>query len=218
MRRIVLFLFLCASALLADAQVMSVIGDSYVANHRRPKEETWHYKLADEMGLVYKNYGRNGSCVAFDRTRDGKYNFGPAMWKRYVAIDPESDYVLIIAGHNDADKVRENKDSLDMFTDSLRFLISGIREICPKAKIGYVTPWYVDRPGFRKVCETIRSVCKEYDVPVLYNYDKRCVIQVRDRNFRRNYFQGVDDKAHLNEKGHELFLPVARKWFMKKMR
>ena len=29
-------------------QVVNVIGDSYVANHKRPKEETWHYKLAAE--------------------------------------------------------------------------------------------------------------------------------------------------------------------------
>ena len=203
-----------SSAAMAQ-EVMNVIGDSYVANHRRPKEEAWHYKLAQERGYRYNNYGKNGSCVAFDRTHDGKYNFGPAMWQRYTAMDPEADYVIIIAGHNDAGKVGENKDSLQMFRDSLEVLISGIEQLCPKARIGYVTPWYVDRSGFKQVCATIKQVCKRHKIPVLWNYDPKCVIKVREREFRRQYFQGVNDTAHLNGEGHDLFLPVAREWFDK---
>ena len=199
-------------------KVMNVIGDSYVANHRRPAAEAWHSKLAAELGCKYNNYGRNGSCVAFDRTHDGKWNFGPAMWVRYTAMAPDADYVLIIAGHNDADKVKENADSLQMFADSLEVLLSGIEKLCPHARIGYVTPWYVDRPGFAKVCKVIKKTCKRHGIPVLWNYDKRCVIQVRDAGFRKKYFQGADDTAHLNDKGHDLFLPVARKWFLKEMK
>lgn len=196
-------------------EVMNVIGDSYVANHRRPKEEAWHFKLAQERGYKYNNYGRNGSCVAFDRTHDGKFNFGPAMWQRYTAMDPEADYVIIIAGHNDADKVAENKDSLAMFRDSLEVLLTGIEQLCPKARIGYVTPWYVNRPGFKEVCAMIKKVCKKHKIPVLWNYTERCVIKVRDAEFRKKYFQGPNDTAHLNGEGHDVFLPVAREWFDK---
>ena len=196
-------------------KVLNVIGDSYVANHRRPKEEAWHSRLAAKMGYVYNNYGRNGSCVAFDRTHDGKYNFGPAMWVRYTAMEPSADYVLIIAGHNDADKVKENVDSLRMFADSLEVLLSGIEKLCPKARIGYVTPWYVDRPGFAPVCKVIKKVCKRHGIPVMMNYDKKSIIRVRDAEFRKRYFQGADDTAHLNSDGHDLFLPVAEEWFLK---
>ena len=198
-------------------KVLNVIGDSYVANHRRPAAEAWHSKLAAELGYKYNNYGRNGSCVAFDRTHDGKWNFGPAMWVRYTAMSPDADYVLIIAGHNDADKVKENADSLQMFADSLEVLLSGIEKLCPKAQIGYVTPWYVDRPGFAKVCKVIKNTCKRHGIPVLMNYDKKCIIKVRDAEFRKKYFQGADDTAHLNNEGHDLFLPVARDWFLKNM-
>ena len=198
-------------------KVLNVIGDSYVANHRRPATEAWHSKLAAELGYKYNNYGRNGSCVAFDRTHDGKYNFGPALWVRYTAMETDADYVLIVAGHNDADKVGENADSLKMFADSLEVLLSGIERLCPKASIGYVTPWYVDRPGFKPVCKVIQKVCKRHGVPVLMNYDRRCVIRVRDAEFRKKYFQGADDTAHLNNEGHDLFLPVAREWFQKKL-
>ncbi len=207
-------------------KVLNVIGDSYVANHRKPASETWHYKLSQEKGFVYNNYGRNGSCIAFDRTHDGKWNFGPAMWQRYVAMDPSADYVIIIAGHNDADMVaravnnpRQYKDSLNMFRDSLNTLIKGIRNLCPKAKIGFVTPWYVDRPGFADVCKIIKKVCKKQHVALLWNYDEKCIIKVRDEQFRKTYFQGGKgtDNAHLNNSGHDKFLPVAREWFETKM-
>lgn len=198
-------------------KVLNVIGDSYVANHRRPADETWHSKLAAQLGLTYNNYGRNGSCVAFDRTHDGKYNFGPALWVRYTAMAPDADYVLIIAGHNDADKVGLNADSLQMFADSLEVLLTGIVRLCPKAKIGYVTPWYVDRPGFAPVCKVVKKACKRHGIPVLWNYDKKCIIKVRDAAFRKKYFQGGDDTAHLNNEGHDLFLPVAQAWFLKNM-
>ena len=198
-------------------KVLNVIGDSYVANHMRPAEEAWHSKMAAELGLTYHNYGRNGSCVAFDRTHDGKYNFGPAMWVRYTAMSPDADYVLIIAGHNDAEKVKQNADSLQMFADSLEVLLGGIEKLCPKARIGYVTPWYVDRPGFQQVCQVIQQVCQKHDIPVLMNYDEECVIKVRDAAFRKKYFQGVNDTAHLNAAGHDLFLPVGKEWFVKRL-
>lgn len=212
-----LLLLLQGAASVQAQKVLNVIGDSYVANHRRPKEETWHWKLAAELGMTCNNYGRNGSCVAFDRTHDGKWNFGPAMWVRYTQMAPEADYVLIIAGHNDADKVKENADSLKMFADSLEVMLNGIERLCPKARIGYVTPWYVDRPGFGPVCKVIKRVCKRHGIPVLWNYDKRCVIQVRDAAFRKQYFQGPDDTAHLNAAGHDLFLPLGKAWFEKQM-
>ena len=55
-------------------RTINVIGDSYVANHRAPKEQAWHYKMAQAMGMKYNNYGKNGACVAFDRTHETKFN------------------------------------------------------------------------------------------------------------------------------------------------
>lgn len=214
-RLLSLLLILSSFAIPSSAQIINVIGDSYVANHKRPKEETWHYKLAQFYGLTYNNYGRNGSCIAFDRTHDGKYNFGPAMWQRYRAMDKNANYVLIIAGHNDAEKVKENPDSLKMFVDSLGIFLIQVKAHCPNAKIGFVTPWYVDSPGFKPVIKSIKKICKKYNIPVLDNYNKKCVVKVRDEEFRAEYFQANWDKAHLNAKGHDLYLPVAKSWFDK---
>ena len=104
-----------------------------------------------------------------------------------------------------------------MFADSLDVLLTGIERLCPKARIGYVTPWYVDRPGFAPVCKVIQKVCKKHRIPVLMNYDKKCIIQVRDEKFRKQYFQAPSDMAHLNAEGHDLFLSVAKQWFLKRV-
>lgn len=215
LKHVALLLLLCFASSANAQKVLNVFGDSYVANHVAPKEESWHCKLAQELGLTYNNYGRNGSCIAFDRTHDGRFNFGPAMWQRYSVMEPKADYVIIIAGHNDAEKVKNNTDSLKMFTDSLELMLDNVQKLCPDAKIGFVTPWYVDRPGFDHVVKVIKAVCKKRHIPVLCNYDKKCIIKVRDAEFRKQYFQRQDDTAHLNAKGHDLFLPVARKWFLK---
>ncbi len=231
-QKMLLTLTLCSAPLLAFAQlnpdtlatgindplagkVINVIGDSYVANHRRPYQEAWHYKAAARHGMKYHNYGRNGGCVAFDRTREG---FGPSLLVRYRQMAPDADLVLIIAGHNDAGMIRHAKDSLAMFRDSLALLIDDIRRLCPKARVAYVTPWFVNRDGFKQTVKAIRSVCRQKDVPVLNNYSKKCIIKVRDAAFRKQYFQGPDDTAHLNDKGHDLFLPTGDAFIQEVMR
>ena len=184
---------------------INVIGDSYVANHRRDKSETWHAKVAARHGMTYNNYGRNGGCVAFDRTNE---RFGKALVDRYTQMDPNADIVLIIAGHNDANMIRESADSLRLFAERLDSLLTGISRHCPNAQIAYCTPWYLDNPGFRPVVETINRVCRQHGVPVLDNYSDRSPVKVRDDQFRRRYFQSATDTAHLNDEGHDLFLPT----------
>ena len=198
-----------------EGKVVNVLGDSYVRNHRRPFEETWHYRVAMFHGMKYNNYGRNGSCVAFDRTKEG---FGPSLLIRYQEMDADADLVLIIAGHNDAYKVGTSKDSLALFTHSIDLLLSKVKEQCPKARIAWVTPWWVDDDCFVPVVRAIKKVCKRHKVPVLDNYRKRSVIKVRDADFRKRYFQGENDKAHLNKAGHELFLTTGDRFIQKVMK
>lgn len=183
-------------------KVINVIGDSYVRNHRRPYEESWHYKAAILLGMKYNNYGRNGSCIAFDRSREG---FGKSMLQRYVEMKDTADYVLVIAGHNDAEKIKNNADSLRMFRDSLNAFCKELINKYPRAKIAFVTPWNVPRPGFREVIATILEVCGEHSIPVL-NAATSSGIHVRDEQFRRLYFQAPHDTAHLNAAGHDLLV------------
>jgi len=186
-------------------KTINVIGDSYVANHRQDASLTWHAKVAKAHGMTYNNYGRNGASVAYDRSSAG---FGRALADRYTEMAPDADIVLIVAGHNDASMIANSADSLQTFANRLDALLTGLRQKYPKGHIGYVTPWYVDRPGFQQVVRTINEVCNRHNIPVLDNYNDRSVIRVRDTEFRRRYFQGPADTAHLNAEGHDLFMPV----------
>ena len=141
-----------------------VFGDSYVKNHRCPESETWHSKAAAALGMEYHNLGRNGSCIAFDREKEG---FGEAMTVRYRQIEPDADYILIIAGHNDAEKTAADAEAWNQFTAGLEELLTNLRKEHPTAKIGIVTPWAVDRPMFAEVIRELKEAGARHGIPVL---------------------------------------------------
>lgn len=192
---------------LCKGKTVVFLGDSYVKNHRRPAEESWHSKAAAELGMNYVNWGRNGSSIAFDRTKDG---FGPAMTERYKEMPAEADVVVVIAGHNDADYLRNHGMELwDDFCGGLDALLAGLKAKYPNAAIGFVTPWAVGRGCFPEVTDQIRKACREHSVALL-DASACGVIDVNNADFRSRYFQGPEDTAHLNAAGHDLFLPLGR--------
>ena len=189
-----------------------VIGDSYVRNHKRPWSESWHAQVADRLGMFYLNYGKNGNCIAFDRTRE---SFGRPMSERYLQMPDSADYIIVIAGHNDAFYLARHTDC-DLwpeFTQGLDRLVDGLKEKYPNGKIGFVLPWDLDNPNFREVREQIRKVCGEKGIPVL-DISGEGVIKVNDPEFRNEYFQGQEDTAHLNAKGHKLILELGKNFIL----
>lgn len=180
-----------------------VFGDSYVQNSANPIEDTWHYKLARKYNMEYHNWGRNGNCLAYEwRTEQ----FGPPMYERYTALPDTADYVIVIGGHNDAMLMHRYGDNTDFFRSKLDILCKGLKQKYPTAKICFVTPWNVPQPMYKETAEAIEEVCGEYGIPV-FNSVVNSGMNVRFQGFRRLYFQGPDDVAHLNAKGHDLFLP-----------
>ena len=192
----------CHNSHTPEGKTICVIGDSYVRNHRRPIEETWHYKVADRLDMNYHNFGRNGACIAFNRDKEG---FGPSLLERYRQIPDSTDYILIIAGHNDAYKIAERPELFELLCQRLDSLCMGLRTYYPQARIGFVTPWDVPRPGFKEVNTLIHEVCSKYEIPV-YDAARHSGIHVADTAFRKQYFQGLKDQAHLNDAGHNLLV------------
>lgn len=180
-----------------------VFGDSYVQNAANPIEETWHYKLARKYNMEYHNWGRNGSCVAYEWETE---QFGPPLYERYTALPNSADYVIVIGGHNDAVLMHRYGEDTEFFRSKLDILCSGLKQKYPTAKICFVTPWNVPQPMYKETAQAIEEVCGEYGIPV-FNSVMHSGINVRFQGFRQIYFQGPNDMAHLNAKGHDLFLP-----------
>ncbi len=186
---------------------MAVIGDSYVRNHREPVENTWHYKFAQRHHFQYLNYGRNGGCVAIDRER-----FGPALWKRYQEMADSLDLIIVIAGHNDAALL--DSIGLPLYRQRLGEVCQGLIERYPTARILWFTPWSHNDPHFLQIVDATIDVCGSWGIPVFDAY-RRSNIFARSDTFRDIYFQGGRrDHAHLNNKGHNRFLPVAESFIL----
>ena len=192
---------------------IGIIGDSYVRNHRDKIENTWHYKFAQKYGMQYYNYGKNGNCIALDLKQ-----WGTGMYKRYQDMNDSLDYVVIIAGHNDASGNRIDSIGMPLFKERLGILLSGLRTKYPEGKILFITPWRCENfqgSMRQQVIEAIKEVCTKYDVPV-FDTSRDSNIESDSFDFRKKYFQGGKgtDTAHLNAKGHDLFLPVAEQFLL----
>lgn len=192
---------------------IGVLGDSYVRNHRDPVENAWHYKLARKHQMEYYNYGRNGNCIALDLKQ-----WGTAMYKRYQEMRDDLDYVVVIAGHNDASQGRLDSIGIDTFRERLGILCQGLIEKYPRARIFFFTPWtcsdFAGSPR-QQVVDAMLDVCGSYGIPV-FDAARRSNIFAASEQFRKIYFQGGKgtDTAHLNSLGHDRFLPVAERFIL----
>ena len=215
-----LFLLICLMPMFLYAQTGSlkgkqigVIGDSYVRNHTGKIEDTWHYKFAQKHQMQYFNYGRNGNCIALDLER-----WGTGMYKRYKEMKDSLDYIIVIAGHNDAVKERLDSIGIDTFRERLGILCSGLIERYPHAKIFFFTPWtckdFIGSPR-QQVVDAMLEVCGSYGIPV-FDAARNSNIFAASEQFRKIYFQGGKgtDTAHLKPKGHDRFLPVAENFIL----
>ena len=161
--------------------------------------------------MQYFNYGRNGNCVAMPRAR-----FGEAMYKRYKEMTDSLDYVVVIAGHNDASLL--DSIGIDNYKEKLGILCEGLIEKYPSAKLCFFTCW--TRKNFsgsaaEKVVDATLEVCGRYSIPV-FDAARKGNIFAQSDAFRKIYFQneGVNDTAHLNAKGHDRFLPCAEAFLL----
>ena len=191
-------------------KTMVIFGDSYVRNHVRSITETWHYKIAAKYHMRYRNYGWNGNAISVDRTSEG---FGPAMYERYAEMTDTADYVIIMAGHNDADMFAAGRVTLENIREKLKVFCEGLIDKFPSARIVFITPWNVPKNGFQQVNEILKEVCASYAIPV-YDAAHESGIYVWNEKFRRLYFQSPNDTAHLNSAGHDLFMGRAERFLL----
>ena len=191
---------------------IGIIGDSYVRNHQEPVENTWHYKFARKHGLEYYNYGINGNCVSVSR----ESYYGEAMYLRYKEMRDSLDYIVVIAGHNDASLL--DTIGIERYKEKLAILCEGLIEKYPTAKIFFFTCWTQKNfvgSNFQKVVDATLEICGAHSIPVFDSARRGNIFAQNDR-FRQIYFQnqGRGDRAHLNARGHDRFLPCAEAFLL----
>ena len=126
------------------------------------------------------------------------------------------DYIIVIGGHNDAALL--DSIGIDNYKEKLAVLCEGLIEKYPTSQIFFFTRWtckdFAGSPSEEVIDATI-DVCGRYSIPV-FDAARRGNIFAQSDAFRKVYFQngGVNDTAHLNEAGHERFLPVAEQFIL----
>ena len=211
------FLCLLSCTFAADplkGKKIGFLGDSYVRNHREPVENTWHYKFAQKHQMEYYNYGRNGNCIALDLKQ-----WGTGMYKRYTEMNDSLDYIIVIAGHNDASQGRLDSIGIDTFKSRLTALCEGLIEKYPNGQIIFFTPWTCENfegSPRQRVVDSMIEVCGAHGIPI-FDAARQSGIYAASESFRKIYFQGGHgtDRAHLNARGHDRFLPVAEQFIMR---
>lgn len=192
---------------------IAVIGDSYVANHKRPVEETWHCRLAKKYHMDYSNYGKNGNTLVFEREK----KWGEPILRRLEKMERGADYVIVIAGHNDAGCIArmpeaDRPGAVARFREGLAKVVEALKRNHPGAKILFVSPWNVQRPGFAEVLAAEREILPKlgvgfYDAAALSGIDPHDKTGAKAR-----LWQGKNDTAHLTYEGHTIMLAKMEEW------
>jgi len=190
---------------------INVLGDSYVYNHKEPKENTWHAKIAEKYKMVYRNYGKNGNGIVTPKAS------GEPLVTRYKMMDKDADYIVVVGGKNDYNK----QISIKEFKDGLRSLCQHLTEEYAEAKICFFTPWriYPDSSKDPKPIKLIDyvdamiEVCGEFAIPI-FDASRRGDVRMYSMAFRNKYCQSPTDVSHLNAQGHMMFMNKAEKFLL----
>lgn len=200
-----------SSSNVLSGKSIAFIGDSYVANHKHPVEETWHYIMAARNNMTYYNYGVNGTCLVGDA---GK---GTNCYDRLDKITGKPDYIITIAGRNDFNR----QMPINVFKDSLALYCEKMYNKFPLVKLAFITPWRISSAKTindgsatykqQDYIDAIIEVAGMYAIPV-FDASRNSGLPFWSESFRSTYTQdnawswGYWDYSHLNAQGHLMFL------------
>ena len=190
-------------------KIVSVIGDSYVANQNMNIGYTWHSKITSKYGSKYNNYGINGNGLVSTQAT------GTPVVNRLNEIDSESDLIIVVGGKNDYNTHLPISD----FKTGLNSICQNLINTFYNKKIVFFTPW--DSYGINdnasiklyEYVDAIKEVCSQYSIPVYDSYH-HSNMYMWNNDFKAEFNQSSTDISHLNNKGHNRFMNQADRFII----
>lgn len=185
-------------------KTITVMGDSLTYGSYAGPGSVWLQRLALKHNMTAYNMGINGNAIT-----DG-YGYDDAMCVRYSQI-PASDYIVIEGGANDKGggapigtfwEDEENQvmnTDTDTFMGALNTIITGIRDMYPKAKLLFLTDYNRYASKFNGYVEAMKTVCSMRSVPCFDDFSYSGVAVVEDELKEvqdEGYWLGITPNAH----------------------
>lgn len=181
--------------------------------------EIYHRRIEKKYGLkTVRNYGISGTRFAKQSTPTlDNPSFDMDFCSRFSEMENDADLVVVFGGtndfgHGDAPIGEMTDRTPDTFFGACHYLMSGLKEKYPNAKIVFMTPLHraselsLNRNGANLECyvNIIKIVAEYYALPVCDLWSL-CDIQPRDLESKEKF---CPDGLHPNGEGHKKITAV----------
>ena len=175
-----------------NGKILSVTGDSEAAGHSIGKQNTYGALIANRNGMTVNNYAINGRMLITGA--------GSSLVDTYAEIAKNSDYILVQIGYNDVFKaeIDDNSEDKTTFKGAFNVLVKGLQRNYPKAKIGFIEPYYFGGTSLKPRAAWIKERCEFYHI--------QCIDGTAKSGLRKDCAEQADyfiDAVHLTALGHE---------------
>ena len=201
------------------------LGDSYTSTRGLDDYwDSWSGRLQTDYGMEVTCKSYNGSTI----TIAPFFGFAPGCcwWPICMRQIPEEpyDFIFVTCGSNDWKQDLPIGDDIQSrnpwcFAGAINLLIDRVKETHPESILVFMTPWVStgdkNLHGYttNNYAYTMEQVCRLRGVYCLnVSFPWISGIFANNYGFRQEYFISSSDFWHLNEKGHERFLPLAALW------
>lgn len=175
-----------------NGKILSVTGDSEAAGHSIGKQNTYGALIANRNGMTVNNYAINGRKLITGAET--------SLVDTYTEIAENSDYILVQIGYNDSfnTEIDDNSEDTTTFKGAFNVLVKGLQSNYPKAKIGFIEPYYFGGTSLKPRAAWIKERCEFYHI--------QCIDGTAKSGLRKDCAKQADyfiDAVHLTALGHE---------------
>lgn len=173
-------------------KVLSVTGDSEAAGHTIEKQNSYGNLIAARNGMTINNYAINGRKLITGTET--------SLVDTYQEIALNSDYILVQIGYNNPlnAEIDDNSQDKTTFKGAFNVLVQGLQSRYPKAKIGFIEPYYFAGTNIKPRAEWVKERCEFYHI--------QCIDGTANSGLRYDCKEQAEyfiDSVHLTILGHE---------------